>query len=53
MTTNFLALIQKIESILQNWTKLGLSLLGKINILKMVIVPYSIIKVTTKGTIEI
>uniref|UniRef100_A0A671TGB6 Reverse transcriptase domain-containing protein n=1 Tax=Sparus aurata TaxID=8175 RepID=A0A671TGB6_SPAAU len=39
MTINLLPLIQKIELILQNWTKLGLSLLGKINILKMIIVP--------------
>lgn len=39
MDVNLLPLIQKIELILQNWTKLGLSLLGKINILKMIIVP--------------
>ena len=39
MTNNLIPLIEKIEPILQNWTKLGLSLLGKINILKMVIVP--------------
>uniref|UniRef100_A0A3Q4BAQ1 Reverse transcriptase domain-containing protein n=1 Tax=Mola mola TaxID=94237 RepID=A0A3Q4BAQ1_MOLML len=39
MTINLLPLIQKIEVMLQNWTKLGLSLLGKINIVKMAIVP--------------
>ena len=39
ITINILPLIQKIQLIFQNWKKLGLSLLGKINILKMVIVP--------------
>ncbi len=39
MSINLLPLLHKIELILQNWTKLGLSLLGKINILKMIIVP--------------
>lgn len=38
MTENFLPLLLKIRSTLQNWTKLGLSLLGKINILKMTII---------------
>lgn len=39
MTSNLLPLIQKIEGVLLNWSKLGLSLLGKINILKMITVP--------------
>uniref|UniRef100_A0A3Q3VRY6 Reverse transcriptase domain-containing protein n=1 Tax=Mola mola TaxID=94237 RepID=A0A3Q3VRY6_MOLML len=39
MTINHLPLIQKIELMLQNWTELGLSLQGKIDILKMAIVP--------------
>lgn len=39
MIENLLPLIQKIENKLQSWTKLGLSLLGKINILKMITVP--------------
>uniref|UniRef100_A0A3Q3W4T6 Reverse transcriptase domain-containing protein n=1 Tax=Mola mola TaxID=94237 RepID=A0A3Q3W4T6_MOLML len=38
MTINLLPLIQKIELMLQNWTKLGLSFLSKLNILKMAIV---------------
>ena len=38
MTIHLLALIRKIDVILQNWSKLGLSLLGKIKILKMAIV---------------
>lgn len=39
MTENLLPLTQKMECTLQSWTKLGLSLLDKINILKMIIVP--------------
>ncbi len=39
MTENFLPLLMKIESTLQNCAKIGLSLLGKINILKMMIIP--------------
>uniref|UniRef100_A0A3P8RLF1 Reverse transcriptase domain-containing protein n=1 Tax=Amphiprion percula TaxID=161767 RepID=A0A3P8RLF1_AMPPE len=39
MEENLLPLILKIESKLQNWDKLRLSLLGKINILKMIVVP--------------
>ncbi len=39
MSINLLPLLHKIELILQNWTKLGLSLLGKVNIVKMIIVP--------------
>lgn len=39
MTENILPLLLKIESTLQNWSNIGLSLLGKVNILKMMIVP--------------
>uniref|UniRef100_A0A3Q3X342 Reverse transcriptase domain-containing protein n=1 Tax=Mola mola TaxID=94237 RepID=A0A3Q3X342_MOLML len=39
MTINLLPLIQITEFMLRNWTKLGLSLLCKINILKLAIVP--------------
>lgn len=39
MTENILPLLVKIESTLQNWGKLGMSLLGKINILKMMVFP--------------
>lgn len=39
MMIDLLPLIHKTEFILQYWTKLGLSLLGKIYILTMVIVP--------------
>ena len=39
MTVNLLPLLLKIENTLQNWTKLGLSLLGRINVLRMMIIP--------------
>lgn len=39
MTENLLPLLLKLESALQNWSKLGLTLLGKINILKMITIP--------------
>lgn len=39
MTEIILPLLVKIESTLQNWGKLELSLLGKIKILKMMVFP--------------
>ena len=42
MTENILPLILKIECTLQNWGKIGLSLLGRIYILKMMVVPQMI-----------
>ena len=39
MIENLLSLIQKLKYTLQNWPKLGPSLLGKINILRMITIP--------------
>ena len=39
MNLNLLPLVQKTESNLQNWSKLGLLLIGKIHLLKMITIP--------------
>lgn len=41
-------LLLKIENTLQNWTKLGLSLLGRINVLIMMIIPQINLSITYK-----
>jgi len=39
MQTNFQPIIQDIQNLLQNWSKLTMSILGRINLVKMIIVP--------------
>ncbi len=39
MQVNFQPVIQEIQNLLQNWSKLTLSILGRINLVKMIIVP--------------
>lgn len=39
MQLNFQLVIQEIQNLLQNWSKLTLSILGRINLVKMIIVP--------------